>query len=611
MKRISYNAAFVNLKKSDVRLNSCILPISVGQEGHEGKKFIATMKLVNKHFNNCTIAVCDTLQRHSLATVADANQDTMYSIARMEGDKWIERNKPICDDYLDIPCTIKRWDDWFRTEDYFLYKDKVRELYLNDPKFIDLVDNLVQAFIKRIEKRGHIFYNEVATTNSKEYILEECAATCIWYKEGYDFDLYPGVRSEAIEYILSQVKKDVHGKLLIPVALKFNTVQTFDSSTSKFALEKIINILPGQVYWKDADGKVLGCNEAQAKLHGFKSAELLVGKYDTDIIRANIAEKVRKNDKEIMESKQICTFEEEAFVNGLSKWFLSQKAPILGVNDAVLGVVGVSIDITDKKKLEKSLIKQTKSLEEALKVKTRFLNNLSHELRSPLHVLMAITEELHGNINSLSKEEVQEFLDMLLKNNKRLLELVNNLLDLAKSKQGKTTYSLEKKNIVIPIQETISEFASVAPIALKTDCNEVLTHIDALKISQVVRNLVSNAIRYGDKDSIIVEVKQLDAQNQVLIRVKNKGIGIPEAEREKVFDPFFQSSKTSAQGVGTGLGLSICKEIIFAHKGSIWIDQDDLGMTCVNFTVPCPDNKENMHNKDKMSHAEEKNTLLF
>ena len=197
---------------------------------------------------------------------------------------------------------------------------------------------------------------------------------------------------------------------------------------------------------------------------------------------------------------------------------------------------------------------------------------------------------------------------MLLKNNKRLLELVNNLLDLAKSKEGKSSYSLEKKNIVIPVQETISEFMSVATIVLKTDCNEVLAHIDALKISQIVRNLVSNAIRYGDKDSIIVEVKQLNAQNQVLIRVKNKGIGIPEEEREKVFDPFFQSSKTRTQGVGTGLGLSICKEIVFAHKGSIWIDQDELDMTCVNFTVPCADNKENMHNKDKMNH-EEKNSI--
>ena len=102
----------------------------------------------------------------------------------------------------------------------------------------------------------------------------------------------------------------------------------------------------------------------------------------------------------------------------------------------------------------------------------------------------------------------------------------------------------------------------------------------------MIRNLLDNAIKYGDSDSIVIElIKSLPKQN-VTIKVRNKGIGILEQEYQKIFEPFFRGSNAQTFFKGSGLGLSICKEIIIGHKGTIWIENEDFGVTSVNFTIP-------------------------
>jgi len=584
MQKVEYAAKFVHLNKADTELNECVLTISTGQKVHEGEKFIATLKLINEHFKKCLIFVCDTLQRHSIAIVSNSNQELMYYPAKREGDQWIDRNEPLCKTYLNIPYTIRRWDDWFKTESYLHYRKEVDKLYFEDPKFVHIVDGLAQEFSHGLEKRGDIFDGSVANKHSKEYLLEECAVMCIWHDEGYFLGNYPPIRNNAIEYTFSQIKKEVYGGMADPVDFKFKKVQTFDKFTSSLALEKIIDILPGHVYWKDAEGRFLGCNHQQAISYGVKSASMLVNKYDKDVLRSDIAEKIRENDKKIMKSKKTCTFEEETFINGRKTWVISRKAPIIDENGKVLGVIGVSIDTSDKKQLEKSIVKQA-SLEEALSHKKSFLNTLSHEIRTPLHVIMSISDELYRNVESLSKEERKSLISVLLQSNKRLLRLATNLLEVAKSEQGKSVYFFDEKNLVVTVSETIKEIESCASISLKTEHSDILVNIDELKISQVLRNLIDNAIKFGDSSSIIVELTKSKVKKNVVVQVKNKSIGIIEKERKKVFESFFQGSNNT-QKSGGGLGLSICKEIISAHKGSIWVDQNKLDQTVFSFTLP-------------------------
>ena len=127
METLLYTANFVNLKSYDLsnKFNSCILTISVGQNVHEGEKFKATLNLINKNFKKCTIGVCDTLQRHSIAMLAGLEGDVLYEIAKKDGDQWIDRNIEYCKKYLAIPFEIIRWDNWLRDEKYKLYREQV------------------------------------------------------------------------------------------------------------------------------------------------------------------------------------------------------------------------------------------------------------------------------------------------------------------------------------------------------------------------------------------------------------------------------------------------------------------------------------------------------
>jgi PAS domain S-box-containing protein len=352
-------------------------------------------------------------------------------------------------------------------------------------------------------------------------------------------------------------------------------------------LETILSNLPNNIYWKDLNGVYLGANIHAARMAGFNSVAKLVGKTDYDFTSKEKADKFRANDVQVMTTgKELCIEETSIREDGTELVQLSTKKPIKDGHGKVVGIMGVTVDISELKSKEKMLWKQTKSLENALSAKKRFFNNLSHEIRTPIHVINSIAEELYKSFDHFSKEESKSFLGTLLQNSKRLIKLVQNLLETAKSNQGKCTYFFDKRDIINVIRDTISEFATVANISLNADYEKIICNIDTIKIAQVIRNLLDNAVKYGDNQSIMVELSKAKSHKTITIQVKNKTVGILENEREKVFEPFFQGSNTRSNAGGTGLGLSICKEIISAHKGKIWVAQDQLEMTSVNFTIP-------------------------
>jgi signal transduction histidine kinase len=351
-------------------------------------------------------------------------------------------------------------------------------------------------------------------------------------------------------------------------------------------IKNVLSDLPNSIYWKDINGVYIGANTHAAHMAGFNSVEDLIGKTDYDFTSKKQADFFRKNDIKVMsEDKEIC-IEESFFKDDINLIQLSTKKSIKDTKDNIVGVMGITINVSDMKHKESNLLKKTMALEEALSEKKRFLNNLSHEIHTPLHVINSITQELYRNINCFSKEEFSNLLLVLMKNNERLIKLVANLLEIAKSTQRKSSYCFQKKDILITLHEAISEFSPVASISLKANYKTAFVNIDEFKISQVLRNLINNAIKYGPNEDITIELKKMKEKKGILVQVKNKSIGVLEEERTKVFDPFFQGSNSRTQAGGTGLGLSLCKEIIFAHKGSIWIEQDKLNMTCVNFSIP-------------------------
>jgi len=168
--------------------------------------------------------------------------------------------------------------------------------------------------------------------------------------------------------------------------------------------------------------------------------------------------------------------------------------------------------------------------------------------------------------------------------------LLNDLLDLAKLESGKITFEFSPADLDLLIDSMVDECNSLASekmLTVRCEHHEANGQIvlDADKIKQVLRNILSNAIKFSPEGGTI-DISTFKKADSVVVSVRDQGAGVPENELGSIFDKFFQSSKTKTGAGGTGLGLAICQEIITAHKGRIWAENNpDTG---VNFLFEIP-----------------------
>jgi signal transduction histidine kinase len=163
----------------------------------------------------------------------------------------------------------------------------------------------------------------------------------------------------------------------------------------------------------------------------------------------------------------------------------------------------------------------------------------------------------------------------------RLLRLINDLLDLSKLEAGKMNFEMANNDLIILVNTVIKELRLLIgqknlSINVVTDMPKLLLTMDATRIGQVIRNLLSNSIKFTPAGKSI-NVVAASEDEYIVLQVCDQGIGIPEDELQSIFDKFVQSSKTKTGAGGTGLGLSICKEIIIAHKGIIYAENNPEG----------------------------------
>jgi two-component system sensor histidine kinase ChiS len=243
--------------------------------------------------------------------------------------------------------------------------------------------------------------------------------------------------------------------------------------------------------------------------------------------------------------------------------------------------------------LEEKVQERTAELEKALTAKTEFLNNMSHEVRTPIQGVTAISRGLVEHWQDFNDQQKYEYASQVASNADRLFSLVNNLLDLSKFNAGKMVIDKQLNDLTVITEEIIQECKplfnqkKLEVELVKVGENLPLICFDKDRIGQVIRNLIANAIKFTPKGKVIVSIFQRDFTHPdgktikgLCLSVKDEGIGIPERELNDIFDVFTQSSRTKTKAGGTGLGLSISSEIINLHNGQIWADNNsDKGST--------------------------------
>lgn len=220
------------------------------------------------------------------------------------------------------------------------------------------------------------------------------------------------------------------------------------------------------------------------------------------------------------------------------------------------------------------------------------LDKIVHDVRNLVHNIYYISECLKEDWSKLSDNDRVFQLSKISSASNKLREFSDQFLDLSKLKAKKMMFNFQRIDLLQLIHEVIAEYQELELknkptkwILETSDCNEAATHSDPIKLKQLLRNLFSNANKYGGRGLITIQLKKANYEGGIFwhFSLSDKGKGIPEQELQLIFEPFVTSSNNKA---GTGLGLAICKQIITAHQGIIWAENNSEQGTTFNFMLP-------------------------
>jgi two-component system, sensor histidine kinase and response regulator len=223
--------------------------------------------------------------------------------------------------------------------------------------------------------------------------------------------------------------------------------------------------------------------------------------------------------------------------------------------------------------------------------KNKFFSIIAHDLRSPFTGLTGLTEILCNHIDDLSQEEIKNMVKMLNDSSQQVYDLLNNLLQWSRLQMNSITFDPEN----IPLSHTIKE--SITVLSNQIDAKNISVDVqipddvkifaDINMVKTILRNLVSNGIKFTPKGGLIKIVARADSENKVLISVIDNGIGIDEKLQKKLFVIDEKVSRTGTEGeTSNGLGLLLCKDFVEKNNGEIWVESEPQKGTSFHFTMP-------------------------
>jgi two-component system aerobic respiration control sensor histidine kinase ArcB len=381
-----------------------------------------------------------------------------------------------------------------------------------------------------------------------------------------------------------------------------------------FALLKVMApILPAPIYWEDKDSNLLGGNEAVFKATGAMLEEAYVGKNLFELYPADMAEKIKRHNEEVMRTGKILSQEEvirDIATNEL-KYFTAIKGPLHDAEGNIIGIVGTSIDITERKKIEEKLYEAKKVAEVASHAKSEFIANMSHDVRTPLTGILGLIQELINAADDTATalqqqvpsaknnetvllnqliEKVQEDGQLLLSSSNELLQLLNNILETMRLESGKASELDESFNLWELAQHNIKLMLPVAQHKqLNLSCevdDDIPTYFSGLRnyLDRTLLNLLSNALKFTQQGFVKLKIELLDKshvayclgdQVTLKISVRDSGMGIPEDKFEAIFEHFSRLTPSYQRLYkGAGLGLYTVKQYIEAMKATIEVKSE-------------------------------------
>lgn len=357
-------------------------------------------------------------------------------------------------------------------------------------------------------------------------------------------------------------------------------------------LDSIIEEMPANIYWTDREGEALGCNKNVLNLHGIKSKEDYVGKTYNDLFEKEEARLIKKTDFEVMRSGKAKILEETAIKSGkVVATYLTHKAPLFDNQGNVIGLLGVSIDITARKQAEQKLQEakmREKLYDEKLHAMRSFAGSIAHELRTPLTSIYGVASMMQfipelvqayqiakdaglsiPLIRPSQLEAINESLDILKRETNYaslIIDLsLNNIKDLDKRVNNFKNYHISKC-----VHDAINRYPYESKnqqslIKFNKNKQDFVFYGDELLLNHLLFNLIKNALYFinkAGKGEITIWTKTEEDVNYLYF--KDTGTGMDETTKKHAFDHFFSKTEN-----GNGIGLAFCKMVMQNMNGDI------------------------------------------
>ncbi|MEO0743595.1 MAG: response regulator [Bacteroidota bacterium] len=349
-------------------------------------------------------------------------------------------------------------------------------------------------------------------------------------------------------------------------------------------LRAIIDTVPDHIYAKDLDGRATLRNLASARALGYDDPETCLGASDVEApIERDVANEVLDDDLRVVQTGEPLVNKEEPIeTNGETRWLSTTKVPLYDADGRVMGLVGISRDITVAKHAKAALSDAKDAAETAAQAKGEFLANMSHEIRTPLNGVLGMTEMLRET--QLNPEQ-REFVEIVHSSGNALLGIINDVLDFSKIEAGHVELATEPfalHRLVEEVLDVVAVSATRAGLGLgyfiEPDVPATLVG-DAYRLRQVLTNLLSNAVKFTREGGVSVRAS-LDRPvaghiAALHIAVEDTGVGIPAEKLDHVFGSFTQAdASTTRQFGGTGLGLAISGQLVGLMDGELWAESE-------------------------------------
>jgi PAS domain S-box-containing protein len=364
-------------------------------------------------------------------------------------------------------------------------------------------------------------------------------------------------------------------------------------SAEKSRLNYMIDAIPDLIFFKDTESRFLGCNKAFEKYLNKKSADI-IGLSEFDLFNKSEANSYINSDKRIIQSiEQERTTNWVTYPNGQKCLLFTLKTPYFDSENNLLGIIGISRDITEMEETRQRLIMAKEKAEESDRLKTAFLANMSHEIRTPMNAIIGFSDLLSED--DLTQEDKIDFISKIKSSGRSLMSLINDIIDIAKIEAGqlKVSESICDLNHILndllgtfeELKNTSGKKAISLNLILPENSNGLLVMTDPMRLQQILTNLLSNALKFTEFGSIDFGYT---LQNDLIsFYVKDTGIGILRSKQKLLFQRFSQlDASTTRKYGGTGLGLAISKNLVDLLGGTIGMESNPGKGSLFYFSIP-------------------------